>query len=84
MSMVALSGIVLIISIAVFIFLCMRGTGAIFASVIATMIIALFASGGFTENFFTTFMTGTMSFMQNMLLLFISGALFGGMLNLSG
>lgn len=84
MSMVVLSGIILIISIAVFIFLCMRGTGAIFAAVIATMIIALFASGGFTENFFTTFMTGTMSFMQNMLLLFITGALFGGLLNISG
>ncbi len=84
MSSVALSAIGLILAIAIFIVLCMKGTGAIFASVIATMIIALFANGGFAANFFTTFMTGTMGFMQNMLLLFITGALFGGLLNITG
>lgn len=84
MQSVAMSAIGLVLAIAVFIILCMKGTGAIFGSVIATMIIALFANGGFVENFFTVFMTGTMGFMQNMLLLFISGALFGGMLNVSG
>lgn len=81
---VILSAIGLIIAIAVFIVLCMKGTGAIFASVISTMIIALFASGGFSQNFFTTFMSGTMDFMSNMLLLFITGALFGGLLNITG
>ena len=55
MTSVTLSAIGLILAIAVFIILCMKGTGAIFASVIATMIIALFANGGFTENFFTVF-----------------------------
>ena len=84
MTGIALSAIGLVLAIVVFIVLCMKGTGAIFASVISTMIIALFANGGFTENFFTTFMTGTMGFMQNMLLLFITGALFGGMLNVTG
>lgn len=84
MSPIAISAIALIIAIIVFIWLCMKGTGAIFASVIATMIVALFAAGGFTENFFSTFMTGTMDFMSNMLLLFITGALFGGMLNVTG
>lgn len=83
MTSIILSAIGLILAIAVFIILCMKGTGAIFASVIATMIIAVTANGGFTENFFTVFMTGTMGFMQNMLLLFITGALFGGLLNLS-
>ena len=84
MSSVAISAIGLILAIAVFMFLCMKGTGAIFASVIATMIVALTANGGFIENFFTVFMSGTMGFMQNMLLLFISGALFGGLLNVTG
>lgn len=84
MSSVAISAIGLILAIAVFMFLCMKGTGAIFASVIATMIVALTANGGFIENFFTVFMNGTMGFMQNMLLLFISGALFGGLLNVTG
>lgn len=84
MTSVALSAIGLILAIVVFIILCMKGTGAIFASVIATMIIAIFANGGFTENFFTVFMTGTMGFMQNMLLLFVTGALFGGLLNVTG
>lgn len=84
MSPIVLSAIGLVIAIAVFIILCMKGTGAIFASVIATMIIAIFANGGFTENFFTTFMSGTMDFMSNMLLLFITGALFGGLLNVTG
>lgn len=84
MTSIILSAIGLILAIAVFIILCMKGTGAIFASVIATMIIAVTANGGFTENFFTVFMTGTMGFMQNMLLLFITGALFGGLLNITG
>lgn len=60
MTSIILSAIGLILAIAVFIILCMKGTGAIFASVIATMIIAVTANGGFTENFFTVFMTGTM------------------------
>ena len=84
MTSIILSAIGLILAIAVFVILCMKGTGAIFASVIATMIIAVTANGGFTENFFTVFMTGTMGFMQNMLLLFITGALFGGLLNITG
>lgn len=84
MTSVAVSAIGLVLSIAVFMFLCMKGTGAIFASVIASMIISLTANGGFIENFFTVFMSGTMGFMQNMLLLFISGALFGGLLNVTG
>lgn len=81
---IAISAIGLVVAIVVFIVLCMKGTGAIFASVISTMIIALCANGGFTQNFFTTFMSGTMDFMSNMLLLFITGALFGGLLNVTG
>ena len=84
MTSIALSAMGLLLAIAAFILLCMKGPGAIFASVIATMIVALTANGGFAENFFAVFMTGTMGFMQNMLLLFISGALFGGLLNVTG
>ena len=47
MTSIILSAIGLILAIAVFIILCMKGTGAIFASVIATMIIAVTANGGF-------------------------------------
>lgn len=81
---IGFSAVGLVLAIAVFMFLCMKGVGAIVSSVIATIIVAVTAYGGFTENFFNVFMSGTMDFLSNMLLLFITGAVFGGLLNVSG
>lgn len=84
MSTVPLSAIAIILAIALFVFLCMKGTNAIVVCCLSAALVALFAIGGFEENFFNVFMSGTMGFMQNMLLIYISGAIFGGILNASG
>jgi H+/gluconate symporter-like permease len=84
MSSVATSAIAIIVAIVLFIFLCMKGSNVIWVSCLCAAIVALFAIGGFTENFFNVFMSGTMDFMSNMLLIYISGAVFGGVLNASG
>lgn len=81
---VSLSAIAIIVAIALFIFLCMKGVNAIVVCCLSTAIVAIFATGGFQENFFNVFMSGTMEFLQNMLLIYISGAIFGGVLNASG
>lgn len=82
--MVALSAIAIIAAIALFIYLCMKGTNVIVVTCLSAAIVSLAATGGFFDNFFNVFMTGTMGFMQNMLLIMISGAVFGGVLNASG
>lgn len=84
MSTVALSAIAIILAIVLFVFLCMKGTNAIVVCCLSAALVALFAIGGFEENFFNVFMSGTMEFMQSMLLIYISGAVFGGILNASG
>ena len=55
MTSIILSAIGLILAIAVFIILCMKGTGAIFASVIATMIIAVTANGGWHHGLYAEY-----------------------------
>ena len=83
-SSVTLSAIAIVLAIVLFIFLCMKGVNAIVVCCLSTALVALFAIGGFQENFFNVFMSGTVEFLQNMLLIYISGAVFGGVLNASG
>ena len=84
MSSIPLSAIAIVVAIALFVYLCMKGVNAIVVCVLSAALVSLFAIGGFEENFFNVFMSGTTGFMTNMLLIYISGAIFGGILNESG
>ena len=84
MTSIAVSAIAIVIGIAVFMFLCMRGTGTVIAGVIAAIIVGVTTQTGIVTSLFTTFLSGAAGFLQNMLLVFAAGAVFGGLLNATG
>lgn len=79
-----ISTIAVLLGIAVFIVMCMKGSGTIVAGIFATIIVAITASGGFVENLFTSFISGAAGFLQVMFMTFVCGAIFGGLLNATG
>lgn len=81
---VAVSAIAIILGIIIFMFLCMKGTGTVIAAVVASVIVGITTSAGLFESLFSSFLTGAAGFLQNMFLVFVAGAVFGGLLNATG
>lgn len=84
MTSVALSLILILIAIVCFIVLCYKGLSPIASALICTAIVSLADTGGFINGFFTLFPAVTTGFMQFMLLPFLTGAIFGTIMNASG
>lgn len=84
MSGFAFSFVAVILAVGVFIYLTVKNYSIIYGSVASAAIVAVFTLGGFTNGLFNLFVGGTMDFLSNMLLVFVSGALFAGLLNDSG
>ena len=81
---VVVSAIALILGIVIFMYMCMKGSGTIIAAIIASVIVGITTNVGLIESLFTSFISGAANFMQNMLLIFVAGAVFGGLLNATG
>lgn len=81
---VPVSAIFLIIGIAIFVIMCMKGTGTITAAIVGAFIIAIASNPGVFESIFTSFLAGASNFLKIMLLNFAAGAIFGGLLNATG
>ena len=92
-----LSVILIIVALALLMVMCFKGVPILLASLVAALIFAVIASAaglGFTladgtagsayTAMTTTFMGGAASFVQSYFLLFLLGALFGTMVELSG
>lgn len=62
---IAASGLAIIISFVLFCVLCYKNFGSIAAAVLCAAIVSLTCLSGFTEGFFGTFVSGTMSQAQN-------------------
>lgn len=84
MTSIPLSLILIVASIACFIVLCYKGMSPIASALICTAIVSLADVGGFSNGFFTIFPAATTGFMQFMLLPFLTGAVFGTLMNASG
>lgn len=84
MTSVPLSLLLIIASIVTFIVLCYKGLSPIVSALIATAIVAIADTNGFKFGYFTMFPMVTTGFMQYMLLPFLTGAIFGTLMNSSG
>jgi len=84
MTSVPLSLLLILASIACFIILCYRGLSPVASALISTAIVSLADLGGFANGFFNLFPMITTGFMQFMLLPFLTGAVFGTLMNASG
>lgn len=81
---IPVSAVITVAAFALFIFLCFKGTMQ-FVAIMVAVVITCFASGdGFFTAFFSTFTSGCATGIQNMLLLMLSGALFGCAMSASG
>ena len=81
---VPVSAIFLVVGIAVFIVMCMKGAGTIPSAIVGAFIIAFASNPGLFESMFNSFLTGAAGFLKIMLLNFAAGAIFGGLLNATG
>lgn len=79
-----ISAIAVVVAIVLFILLAMKGMNIIYASICCALIVSIFSVGGFTTTFFTTYATGVTGFLKSNLLTMVCGALFAGMMNLTG
>ena len=84
MTSVPLSFIMIMIAIAAFIVLCYKGLSPIVAALICTAIVALADVNGFVDGYFSVFTAATTGFMSFMILPFLTGAIFGTLMNASG
>lgn len=84
MQSVAVSAILLIIAVALFIFLCYQGFGPIPCAILCAAIVGISAEGGFINALFHVFVGGSLEFTSMMLLPFISGGIFGTLMNVTG
>lgn len=84
MSSVPLSLIIILLSIGVFIVLCYRGLSPIASALISTAIVSVADVNGFFAGFFGLFPQVTTGFMAFMILPFLTGAIFGTVMNASG
>ena len=81
---IAASGLAIIISFVLFCVLCYKNFGSIAAAVLCAAIVSLTCLSGFTEGFFGTFVSGTMSQAQKIFFSFFFGSVFGEVLNATG
>ena len=81
---IPVSAIFVIVGIAVFIVMCMKGAGTIPSAIVGAIIVAIASNAGFFASMFDSFLTGAAGFLKIMLLTFASGAIFGGLLNATG
>ncbi len=84
LSSVPVSLIAVIIGVAIFMLMCLRGSGTIPAAIVASLLVALCTQVGFVQSMFTTFLEGAAGFLQMMMLVFCVGGIFGGLLNATG
>jgi H+/gluconate symporter-like permease len=84
MTSVALSFVLILAAIIAFIVLCYKGLSPIASALICTAIVALADTNGFQVGFFSVFPAVTTGFMAYMLLPFLTGAIFGTLMNVSG
>lgn len=81
---VALSLIVLIIAVAIYVLLTVKGTSPIIGALVATALLSCFAAGGFTTNFFGTFPNGMAGMIGGFFFQFGFGTLFGKFMDMTG
>ena len=84
MASVTMSTIAIVVAIAAFIFLRMKGVGPLITAVLAAAFVSLFTEAGFVQSFFTDFLSGVTSMVGNMFFLLVLGAIFGGVLSATG
>ncbi len=84
MSEIVLSGIGLVLAFALFAFLIFKGIHQAFVTILCAAFLALFSADGFVSAFFTSFTGGIGTFVTAMAMVFISGAMFGGVMNATG
>lgn len=84
MTSIPLSLLLILLSVGCFIVLCYKGLSPVASSLISTAIVALADVNGFADGFFTVFPAATTGFMAFMLLPFLTGAIFGTVMNASG
>ena len=76
--------IIVIIAIAIYILLTVKGTSPIIGALVATAFLSIFAIGGFFENFFTNFTSGMSGMLGGFFLQFGFGTLFGKFMDMTG
>lgn len=84
MSEIIVSGIGLVLAFALFAFLIFKGIHQAFVTILCAAFLALFSANGFVDAFFTSFTGGIGTFVSAMAMVFISGAMFGGVMNATG
>lgn len=84
MTNVGLSLVLILAAIACFIVLCYKGLSPVASALICTAIVSLADMNGFANGFFELFPMVTTGFMKFMLLPFLTGAIFGTVMNASG
>jgi H+/gluconate symporter-like permease len=81
---VALSAIVLVAAVAIYVILTVKGTSPIVSALAAVALLSIFAIGGFGENFFTTFTSGMANMVGGFFLIFTFGVMFGKTMEITG
>ena len=84
MTSVAMSAIVVLISLVLFFVLCYRGVGVIPVAVILSLLVSLTVEGGITAGIWNYFASGMGGFAGGLCLTFITGSVFGGFMTASG
>lgn len=84
MSMVAISGIAIAVSMAVFFFLAMKQVGPVVSAIICTIIVGIFADGGLINALFTTFTNGLGNFLAGIFLCFAASFMLSALMTDSG
>lgn len=84
MQSVAVSAIFIVISLALLVYLVMRGVQLLAASIIAGAILAFAVDGGWFTGLFTTFAAGAGNYATNLIVPFMAGGIFGAIMIASG
>lgn len=80
----AFTGLVVLVAIALFVFLTVKGLGTIISAILCSALVSVFALNGFKDSFFNVFVGGVTSIFGSMFLMFSCGAVFGGVLVATG
>lgn len=81
---VALSAIIVIVAFLIFIILTLKGVPQLLTVLLAVVLTCFATSEGFIESFFTTFLGGVGSAIQTILLLVLTGTMFGAAMSAAG
>ena len=84
MTSVGMSAVLVVLSLAVLVFLVMKGVNLIAAGLAAAAILAFGVEGGWINAIFTTFSSSTGAYMGNLVVAFMSGGVFGSIVIASG